>query len=125
MRKRDRLTRFLPTSDVDWAFENPPFQTEFFDAAVEPDDGKIVVAAPAPPAFTGSNILRFNSDGSVDTTFGNGGTVLLSIPGGTTLAGLVTIQPDGKILVAGSFQPSGSSPHSAVMILARYLHLAH
>jgi uncharacterized delta-60 repeat protein len=119
------LTRFLPTSGVDWAFENPPFQTEFFDAAVEPDDGKIVVAAPAPPAFTGTNILRFNPDGSVDTTFGNGGKVLLSIPGGTTLAVLVTIQPDGKILVAGSFQPSGSPPYSAVMVLARYLHLAH
>jgi uncharacterized delta-60 repeat protein len=120
-----QLTRFLPTSGVDWSFQNPPFQTEFFDAAVEPDDGKIVVAAPAPPAFTGTNILRFNSDGSLDTTFGKGGTVFLSIPGGTTLAILVTIQPDGKILVAGGFQPSGSPPSASVMILARYLHLAH
>ena len=117
-----QLTRFLPTSGVDWAFQNPPFAS-FVDDTVEPDDGKIVAVAQVPQAFTEMNVLRFNPDGSVDTSFGNGGSVLTAIPGGAANPGLVTIQPDGKILVIGGFQPSGSQ--ASVMVLARYMHMAH
>jgi uncharacterized delta-60 repeat protein len=118
----NQLIRFLPTSDVDWGFQNPPFPS-FVGSAVEPDNEDIVVVAQAPPSFTAIKLLRFNPDGSVDTSFGNGGTVLTSIAGGSASPNLVAIQPNGSILVAGSFTPSGSQ--TSVMILARYLHLAH
>lgn len=44
--------------------------------------------------------LRFNSDGSLDTTFGNGGVVTADVasPSG---AESVAVQPDGKLVVAG------------------------
>jgi len=58
--------------------------------AVQPD-GKIVVAG-------GSQVVRYNSDGTLDTTFGTNGIVTNSgIGGGMDLV----IQPDGKIVVAG------------------------
>jgi uncharacterized delta-60 repeat protein len=58
-------------------------------------DGKILTG--------GTGLARFNPDGSVDRSFGEGGRALTDV-------GLVTplLQPDGKILAAGSiFQSSG------------------
>lgn len=64
-------------------------------------DGKIVVASAAAQNGDGGfafGLARFNSDGSVDSTFGNGGHV-----GGFTLRGAaLVLQPDGKILLTGS-----------------------
>jgi len=45
--------------------------------------------------------VRYNSDGSLDTGFGSGGTKTTDIAGGTDEGLAVTIQSDGKILVAG------------------------
>jgi uncharacterized delta-60 repeat protein len=117
----NQLIRFLPTGGVDWTFQNAPFVGPMNAATVEPDDDKIVVVAQA-PVQNDINVLRFNPDGSVDTTFGNGGTVSTSIAGGSAFPSLVTMQPDGKILVVGSYTPSGGT---GVLVLARYLHLAH
>jgi len=65
--------------------------------AIQPD-GKILLGG---ICSNGSNddfcIARFNSDGSLDTTFGNGGKVIQYIGAGFSLA----IQPDGKILLGG------------------------
>lgn len=66
-------------------------------------DGKIVVVgdtltAAGPPDFA---VARYNSDGSLDTTFGSGGRVTTDFAGRSDNAAAVTIQPDGKILVAG------------------------
>ena len=51
-------------------------------------DDKIVVAG-------ASSVLRYNSDGTLDNTFGSGGVVTI-----TGTASAVTIQSDGKIVVA-------------------------
>jgi uncharacterized delta-60 repeat protein len=65
-------------------------------------DGKIVVAG---SALNGANIdfavLRYNTDGSLDTTFGTGGKVLTPVLDSDDLALAVAIQPDGKIVAAG------------------------
>jgi uncharacterized delta-60 repeat protein len=45
-------------------------------------------------------IARYNSDGSLDTTFGAGGKVSGNVNG---IAQAVVTQPDGKIVVAGEF----------------------
>ena len=63
--------------------------------AIQPD-GKIVVAGEA--TYAGRFALaRYNPNGSLDSSFGNGGK-LISISGSINA---VTVQPDGKILVAG------------------------
>lgn len=72
-------------------------------------DGRIVVAGytsipaqpPAPQLPPTFAIARYNSDGSLDTSFGTGGRVSGSVNG---IARAVAIQPDGKIVLAGDFE---------------------
>ncbi len=71
-------------------------------------DGKIVVAGSAsPPTFNDSpafdfSLARYNSDGSLDTTFSGDGKLTTDIAGGQDYAYAVVVQADGKILAAGS-----------------------
>jgi len=59
------------------------------------------VAAAA--GFLGGSVGRFNSDGSVDTTFGNGGfAVSKSLNSGPGILSALALQADGKILVTGA-----------------------
>lgn len=64
-------------------------------------DGKIVVAGASnittAPDFA---LARLNTDGSLDTTFGNGGQVVTNF-GGVDEAFAVALQTDGKIVAAG------------------------
>ena len=46
-------------------------------------------------------LARYNSDGSLDSTFGNGGLVETSFAGDANLWGLA-LQADGKIVATGS-----------------------
>ena len=66
-------------------------------------DGKMVVAGYAAHGeFNGVAVARFNMDGSLDSTFGVNGRVKTVAPTGSLSANAVLIQPDGKIVVAGS-----------------------
>lgn len=68
-------------------------------------DGKIVVTGytSTPPALIQDiTVQRFNSDGTLDATFGSGGKVVTDFSGSEDLAYAVAIQGDGKILVAGT-----------------------
>ena len=80
-------------------------------------DSKIMAAG---YTWNGSNydfaLARYNTDGSLDTSFGSGGKVTTSIGSSSDLAGAMTIQRDGKIVAAGSTF-NGSNYDSA---LARY-----
>ncbi len=62
--------------------------------ALQPD-GKIVVAGESNSRVA---LARYNPDGSLDATFGGGGTV---IGVGDGRANAIALQPDGKIVVAG------------------------
>ena len=68
-------------------------------AALQPD-GKIIVTL----STAGGKLARFNSNGSLDTTFGTGGFAAIPATGSFQATGLrdVAVQPDGKILVGGS-----------------------
>ncbi|MBP7111441.1 MAG: DUF4347 domain-containing protein, partial [Nitrosomonas sp.] len=63
-------------------------------------DGKFLVAADL--SNNNFNLMRFNSDGSLDTGFGGGpGYVSTDFVGGSDRADSLTIQSDGKVLLAG------------------------
>jgi uncharacterized delta-60 repeat protein len=66
-------------------------------------DGKIVAAGSAivSGGQTDFALARYNSDGSLDSTFGSGGKVTTDF-GGNDQAVAVAIQPDGKIVAAGA-----------------------
>jgi len=64
-------------------------------------DGKIVVAGDVTASELG--VARYNTDGSLDNSFGTGGLALMAVPSGDgQLANRITLQPDGKILVVGN-----------------------
>ena len=76
-----------------------------YAVAVQPD-GKIIVAGHATDAAgTGNDfaVARYAIDGSLDTTFGEDGTGLITtdIAGIADFAYAVTVQPDGAIVLAG------------------------
>jgi len=92
------------------------------DLVIQPD-GKIVGIGMTRSA-TGHNsyaVVRYNSNGTLDSTFGGGGVVLTDVSPGTTTSETydnvpydVTLQPDGKILVAGGSVSSGTSHFTVV-----------
>ncbi|MBP7477595.1 MAG: T9SS type A sorting domain-containing protein [Chitinophagales bacterium] len=64
-------------------------------------DGKIVAAGSAKIGGVAKfAVLRYNSNGSLDNTFGTGGIVTTSI-GSSSSAASIAIQSDGKIVAAG------------------------
>jgi uncharacterized delta-60 repeat protein len=74
---------------------------EAFSLVSQPD-GKLVVAG---SAFSGGKydfaLARYNSDGSLDTTFGAGGEVTTDFASASNAARSMTLQADGKIILAG------------------------
>jgi uncharacterized delta-60 repeat protein len=86
-------------------------------AAVVQPDGKLVLAG---YTDSGGNqdvaLVRYNPDGSLDTTFNGSGKVITPIGGGPDYAVALVLQPDGRLVAAG-----GSSNGSDVdFALVRY-----
>jgi uncharacterized delta-60 repeat protein len=81
-------------------------------------DGRIVVAG---MGWQGSQyhfvVARYLSSGALDPTFGFGGTVLTGFGGATNGANALAIQPDGRIVAAGSALGATGGEFA----LARYL----
>lgn len=77
------------------------------------NDGKIVVAG---KSFNGLNydfaVVRYNNNGSLDTSFGTSGIVITDF--GNDLPKSIAIQSDGKIVVAG-INYNGSSVNFALV----------
>ena len=84
--------------------------------ALQPN-GKIVVAGEA-SIGNGSDfaLARYNSDGTVDASFGTGGTVTTDFAGSDDRAFSVGVQPNGKIVAAGQATIGGR----ILFALARY-----
>jgi len=72
-------------------------------SAIAQPDGKILVAGYALVDSTYNfALLRYNTDGTLDTSFGSGGKVTTAIGASSDSGNSVAIQTDGKILVAGN-----------------------
>jgi len=89
--------------------------------AVQPD-GKIVVAGTSSSTTAGGGssfaIARYNPDGSLDTTFGNGGMVITQFASGSSdLAQGMQLMANGQILIVGQSNAAGAETDFA---LARY-----
>lgn len=81
------------------------------DVAVQAD-GKIIVIGKSYTAdFSDVLLVRYNSDGSLDNTFGDNGKVLSDF-GNNDNSNAMKLQPDGKIVVTGS--------SNGDVLLARY-----
>ncbi|MES2353834.1 MAG: delta-60 repeat domain-containing protein [Pseudomonadota bacterium] len=87
-------------------------------------DGKIVVAGTLERTFTQPDfvLVRYNTDGSLDSTFGDNGKVFTDVSRGIEEANAVRLTPDGKILVGGEafIECPGLSCGASNFVLLRY-----
>ncbi len=82
-------------------------------------DGKIIVAGMTTNASTGKDFacLRYNSDGTLDSTFGTSGIVTNDVQTGSDdVVYSIAIQADGKIILAG-YSDDGSNKNAALIRL--------
>ncbi len=82
-----------------------------FSVAIQ-EDGKIVAAGYSGSVSTDFALVRYNTDGSLDPTFGSGGKVTQDIAANDS-AQAITIQQNQKIVVAG-YSGSGSTDFALV-----------
>jgi hypothetical protein len=76
-------------------------------------NGKIVTAeninvGTPPSSRVGVKLSRYDTNGVLDTSFGNGGTVVQLIEANNA-AGAIAIQSDGRIIVAG-YETANADP---------------
>ena len=108
VRKDISVLRYTSNGTLDKSFSgdgvvtydyNPAFYDFGRAVAVQPD-GKIVIAGSGGGDYGDVVVLRYNSNGTFDSSFGRGDGVVTYEGGGWGNA--VAIQPDGKIVVAGT-----------------------
>ncbi|RME39366.1 MAG: hypothetical protein D6794_03965 [Deltaproteobacteria bacterium] len=122
------VTRLNTDGSLDASFGNSGIVTTDIVASIRDQanaisvqpDGKIVVAGvatePVNPWHNHFLVIRYNADGTLDPSFGNGGIVQTYVSDYDE-AHAVAIQPDGRILVAGTAYTIGPRDDFA---LARY-----
>ena len=119
------LLKFTSTGALDTAFGSAGIvMTDFggtqdsVNAMLLQSDGKIVAAGSTGTGLTNQFALaRYNSNGSLDSSFGTAGKVTTAFGSSSDIAYAAILQGDGKIVVAGSAFVSGSDDFA----LARYL----
>jgi uncharacterized delta-60 repeat protein len=83
-----------------------PSRSFFVSSMVLQPDGRIVIAGgESSAAGQGFFAARFLPDGTLDTTFGGAGFVTTDFAAGFATALALAIQDDGKIVLAGAFDP--------------------
>lgn len=122
------VMRLLANGSLDTSFNGTGSVTKFFasglmtcEGCAVQSDGKIVIVGFSRLSPTGQfMIIRYNVDGTPDTTFSGDGVLDSRLSSGRVdEVHAVTIQSDGKILVAGSSGARGI-PASKDMLVARY-----
>jgi uncharacterized delta-60 repeat protein len=119
------LTRFDANGSPDTAFGTPT--TRFFDtgngtigrAVAVQADGKIVLVGEAASGASSTSdvaVARYDANGNLDTGFATGGKLLVDFFAGFDGAQDVVIQPDGRIVVAGSARNGSATDFALVRV---------
>jgi uncharacterized delta-60 repeat protein len=106
------IARLLPNGTLDNSFSDDGKQTliinnrsEYFNDVEITFDGKIIASGGTVLASGSSQgrmaIVRYLSNGELDTTFGNNGTVVLNVLSGSCISHSLISLPDGKSLISG------------------------
>jgi len=116
------VVRYNTDGSLDTSFSGDGIQTTAIDyqdeafSIVLQSDNKIVVAGYSDTVATLKNfaVVRYNTDGSLDTTFSGDGKQTTSIGSGNDVAYSVVLQSNGKIVAAG-YSRTGSNDGFAVV----------
>ena len=122
------LARYLPDGRVDPAFGTAGMVVTNVGAPavssglIQQPDGKLVIVGQVGDGSIDMLLVRYLPDGRVDPAFGTAGLVITDV-GGTERPSVLLQQPDGTLVVAGSFGPTtlpGSTSNESAIVLARY-----
>ena len=114
------VVRYEPDGDLDSSFGNAglvttdvsggiPSGQDFGEDIILQNDGKIlVVGRNTSNTILDLAIVRYNTDGSLDSSFVNNGILSIDIHGKGDFGQDIAIQPDGKI-VAGGYSANGTN----------------
>lgn len=72
-----------------------------YAVALQPD-GKVVLAGGCVVSHVIFCALRYNANGTVDASFGSGGSVVTAVGPDIASANAIALQPDGKLVLAGT-----------------------
>ena len=132
------VARYLPNGQLDQSFGTGGLAPAGFAfdgdsgtaVAVQPDGKIIWVGSQGNPNFPPGGtfefaVARFNPNGTLDASFGTGGKVSTEffappLQGAQEFADAVLVQPDGKILVAGSARQGQNKFAPIQGAIARY-----
>jgi uncharacterized delta-60 repeat protein len=82
-------------------------------------DGRYIVAGSTSASGGNAVLTRFNPDGTLDTTFGTLGKVILNVPSLASAFNAVAVQSDGKIIAVGNVAVPNTTQNS--FLIARFL----
>lgn len=113
-----------PAGNLDPTFGNggkvitsiTPGQDKAYCVAIQ-TNGKIIVVGHSSSTITGKDftVIRYNSEGTLDNTFGTNGVVTSDLQTGSDdVAYSVAVQTDGKIILAG-YSDNGSNKEAALV----------
>jgi len=117
------VARFLPNGQFDVSFAQQGYMYLAsayiaFDLAIQ-TDGKILIGGQG----IGANnfmLARFLTDGNLDNTFGNRGFVFTDVSNMSEYVSSITLQADGKILVAGRYDYNSQYANNFKTAVIRY-----
>ena len=116
--------RYLPDGSIDSSFgingivitDVSDREGEAYSNAIQ-SDGKIVIGGYSKSSATNNDdftVVRYESDGSLDSTFGTGGIVTTEIRSDNDVLEALTIQPNGKIIGVGW---SSDNPNDGIALI--------
>lgn len=109
---RNGIARLNPDGSLDNTFNPATGANARINSIAIQSDGKILITERYTPFSGGSTNLvsRLNTDGSIDTSFNIG-------EGFNSIVRNILIQPDGKVIVSGSFTSYNDTPTSRIVRL--------
>lgn len=91
-----------------------------YSVAIQPSDGKILVAGYSSLTNGSAFVARFQTGGTIDTTFGTNGEALNTFTNaGSSFHGLA-VQSDGKIVAVGSATSTSGKTTTYNFLIARF-----
>jgi uncharacterized delta-60 repeat protein len=119
------LVRYKTNGKLDFTFGTNGISTfkidakssEIYAVALQ-QDGKIVATGYSGDFnHTSLSVLRFKNNGSIDSSFGKNGVAIIDVPKNKLSGTGIVVQPDGKIVVAGSLSiGSVDDPKSGIVV---------
>jgi uncharacterized delta-60 repeat protein len=117
------LARYNPNGTLDGSFGTAGKQVTNYGTGIETtslaleSDGKIVVAGALWTGSNGFTLLRYKSNGTLDSIVGTNGILTISFGGTDEKSFAVAVQPDGKIVLGGYTNPNNDQDFAIIRFI--------